>query len=441
MSKIWIDLTDIENWQGQHGGIQRVVYGVTSNFYLQSQADGVDLGYFVFDSRRQCFIETDFEPIYKRVEDSRKSTLVAPSGSISLESKLKTKYKKYIPSRILEHGPTRKLSKKVAKKAIHSIRKGKGLVSSRIPRRNYDSSKPIQFTKEDTVLILGKPWDDLNIQKTLGELKRETGFKLVQVVYDLIIPLYPHLHHTSLFTQYTQHMFEVIATSDLLLPISKSSAKDLKIFSDKLNLTLPEVKVIRLGDNIAEHKKASDQNMPDPLISKDFILTVGTIEIRKNHSLLYNVYKLAEERGINLPQLVIVGGNGWLSHDIQYLIKHDPSVKNKILILKNVSDAGLDWLYQKTKFTIYPSMYEGWGLPIAESLSYGKLCLASGTSSMQEIAGDLLEYFSPYDTEKCLDKIIKYQNETLLKDKEQQITKNYKATTWQDTYKQVKSFV
>jgi glycosyltransferase involved in cell wall biosynthesis len=434
MSKVWIDLTDIEVWRGQHGGVQRVVYGIAKHFYLNRDMNNFQLGFFIFSERDKKFYETDFVTIYDRVEAAMDQALVVDAAVPTIGSKLK-KYKHYVPRRIREHEPTRMMAKKAGKKAMGLLRTAHGLTKSgQVVRR---AQVPVTFVKSDIVLILGKPWDNLDIQRTLTTLKLKNNFRLVQIVYDLIIPLQPHLHHESLFTQYTQHMFEAISASDLLLPISKSSAKDLKVFCERLNLTLPEVKVIRLGDDIQANRAVGLRNKPDARIKGRFLLCVGTVEIRKNHTLLYYTYKLAAERGIELPQLVIVGASGWLSHDLQYLVKHDPAMKDKIVLLNKISDTGLSWLYQNCQFTIYPSMYEGWGLPIAESLAYGKVCIASHTSSMTEIANDLIDYFSPYDSAECLKAIEFYLDTNNRVDKEREIRSKYKPISWGNTYRQV----
>src|SRR5690606_32260347 len=111
---------------------------------------------------------------------------------------------------------------------------------------------------------------------------------------------------------YTQHLFEALSSSDLVLPISESSAKDMVRFCRELNINVPEYKVIRLGDDIGPKDLSDDKDTPDGRLSNEFILCVGTVEIRKNHTQLYYAYKLAQEKNIELPQLVIVGNNGWL---------------------------------------------------------------------------------------------------------------------------------
>jgi glycosyltransferase involved in cell wall biosynthesis len=131
-----------------------------------------------------------------------------------------------------------------------------------------------------------------------------------------------------------------------------------------------------------------------------------------------------------------------MAGDIYQLMTNDPDTKNKFRFLHNASDDQLSWLYKNALFSIYPSFYEGWGLPIAESLLRGTPCLASETSSMPEIAGELVDYFSPYSPEQIKNKIEAYIDDPeMLKARRKQIKEDYKATTWDTTYKQVTDFL
>lgn len=187
-----------------------------------------------------------------------------------------------------------------------------------------------------------------------------------------------------------------------------------------------------MSDMSVDSSKAKPAK-PSDEIAKEFIACVGTVEVRKNHTLLYYVYKLAAERGVELPQLVIVGSRGWHTCDLQHLLDNDPSIKGKILLLSGVDDSGLTWVFENCLFSMYPSMYEGWGLPVAESLAHGKLSLACKNSSIPEIAGDLIDYFSPFSTDECLQLVQKYLVVSVRKQREDRIRQEYKTTTWKDS--------
>jgi glycosyltransferase involved in cell wall biosynthesis len=152
--------------------------------------------------------------------------------------------------------------------------------------------------------------------------------------------------------------------------------------------------------------------------------------------------KRALDEGTDFPTFVIVGRQGWLTRDLEQIISRDETLKDKLLLVHNADDEHLSWFYQNCKFTMYPSFYEGWGLPIAESLYYGKLCLPSSSSSMTEIAGDMLEYFSPYNIGEAYDLVLKYHTDAkLLKAKEKQIAAKYTLTSWHQTCKYIEDII
>ena len=166
-----------------------------------------------------------------------------------------------------------------------------------------------------------------------------------------------------------------------------------------------------------------------------FILFVSTIERRKNHETLYRAYTRLVDKGVeNLPKLVFVGMPGWGVNDFLADLRFDGRVKNRVEMLTNVSDADLNWLYKNALFTVFPSLYEGWGLAVAESLSAGKFCLASNVASIPEAGGDLIEYLDPWDVAKWAERIEWYlNNPKALAEAEKRIGKEYNAPRWKDT--------
>jgi glycosyltransferase involved in cell wall biosynthesis len=81
----------------------------------------------------------------------------------------------------------------------------------------------------------------------------------------------------------------------------------------------------------------------------------------------------------------------------------------QVRVIHAPSDRELAWLYQNCLFTAYPSLYEGWGLPVGESVWFGKYCVASQATSIPEVCGDLLDYVDPNDLASicaCLRKYI-----------------------------------
>ena len=431
---LWIDLTDISVWNGHHTGIQRLVYQVAKRFYKAGQVN-----FFVFDERTKTFRKFYFETVEKQIktyEKNHEARAYAPPPD-----RLKAiAYKVYASSPFW-------LKDRMASPANKArIRRAYKIINDQLHKPPATKTnlgpepKEIHFGSDDTVLIMGKIWDYYpDYIETLSRAKRSNDFRLVQVVYDLIPIHSPHLFGQPLIEPYTKHMFETVAISDGLLAISKSTKKDMHKFCQEMRLPTPPIEVIRLGDDFIE---AVAKKPTIPGIEKgNYLLSVGTLEARKNHQLLYMAYREGILRKANLPQLVIVGGAGWYTGDIIYQLTNDPLLKNRVHIMQDVNDQELKWLYENCLFTIYPSVYEGWGLPVAESLAYGKMCLTSNISSMPEIAGKLIDYFSPYDSGACLEAIMKYLNPTELARKEAEIQRSYYPTPWDETFRQVQQFL
>ena len=166
-----------------------------------------------------------------------------------------------------------------------------------------------------------------------------------------------------------------------------------------------------------------------------FTLFVSTIEVRKNHRLLVRVWqRLIERHGEDaVPVLIFAGQIGWLVDDLLTELAESDYLNGKIRVMPNLSDDELCRAYRACLFTIFPSLSEGWGLPIAESLAHGKFCVASNRASIPEVGGDLLDYFDPSNEDDALAKV-----ERLLRDpgylaaREARLRGEYIAPTWAD---------
>ncbi len=139
-----------------------------------------------------------------------------------------------------------------------------------------------------------------------------------------------------------------------------------------------------------------EQTRAQYLLDKPFILSVGTIEPRKNLARLIEAYA-------HLPQrkdfdLVLAGGQGWMHGDI-YHAPEKFGVGDSVRFLGFVPDRNLPALYSLATLVAYPSLYEGFGLPVLEALACGAPVVTSNTSSLPEVAGDAALMVDPRDTD------------------------------------------
>lgn len=335
--------------------------------------------------------------------------------------------------------PSKSIGLRSAKRIIYSNKATEKLYAK--VRSNYSKRKnkattslipEVEFMGGDALLILAD-WhgnDEVFIRQI--QSLHANKVKIIQVCHDLIPVITPQYagHSTNTFKRYIEAIYPIC---DLVLCNSKNTENDVKQWLNRAKLSVPNTEVFRLGDDFrySISVKPKTKSMP-----QKFLLCVGTVEARKNHTVLYYAYKLAASKGIKLPPLIIVGRKGWLTEDIYEIINNDPEVNKLIIFMENLSDEELTWLYENCMFTVYASFYEGWGLPIAESVAHGVPCLASNTSSMTEIAGDLIEYFSPASSDDCLQAILRLSEDESLKLARERV-KKYKPTTWDQTFNQV----
>jgi glycosyltransferase involved in cell wall biosynthesis len=118
----------------------------------------------------------------------------------------------------------------------------------------------------------------------------------------------------------------------------------------------------------------------------------------------------------------------------------DPLVRDSIVLLQGASDGELSWLYRNCLWTLYPSLYEGWGLPVSESLAHGKFCLASDSSSLPEAGQGLARHLDPLDF-RAWDAAIRelLSSPAIVAEAEQRIRQSYRPMTWQQSAEQLAS--
>ena len=429
MATTWIDLTDAIAWRGHHTGIQRVVYHLAKEFERAGNTR-----FFVHQSRSHRFVAAELselpvpaaarrQPEPNRAADWRESAGRSLTGAYHR-----------IPAGVRRQvGPA---VKPVALQALAASRTAAGTARRWVsdPPTPGKRRLPVVFTPDDTVLVLGAGWFRPGLLTDLGPLKAETGFRVGHFVHDLIPVMAPHLFGPGHFELIAGYTMDVVTLADLVLVNSQSTRRDLQRFCVDINAPMVAVEVVRLADSL---DTVDDPVPPAAAPPPGFLLSVGTVENRKNHVLLYAAYRLARERGIELPPLVIAGRPGWNTADLRYTLAHDPAVAGLITLLPDIDDHELAWLYRNCRFTLYPSIYEGWGMPVAESLVAGKLCLTTDVSSLPEVAGSLIDYFSPFDGGECLRAIVRYLDDEVLAAKEDEIRTTYRVQTWTDTYRQV----
>lgn len=290
------------------------------------------------------------------------------------------------------------------------------------------------FAPGDVYVSLGLDWDQKDMVY-LYEVKQRLGLKVLLFCYDIIPIRLPHLCIAEVAAKFPQYLADAAWCADEILCISDWSRHDLRQFLETVGAPVPTLDVVHLGCDITAVSEAPTSDDVAEVMEQRFIMFVSTIERRKNHETLYRAYtRLVDAGHADLPLLVFVGMSGWGVGDIMSDLKLDPRIVPYLRILNHVSDNDLARLYHSVYFTVYPSLYEGWGLPVAESLAYGRFCLASNAASIPEVGGDLIEYLDPWDVQAWSDRLLWYFNHPdEVKRQEVAIRSHYQPTSWQET--------
>jgi glycosyltransferase involved in cell wall biosynthesis len=251
----------------------------------------------------------------------------------------------------------------------------------------------------DRVMITGAGWGLKDYLEQLRAIKTKSTARLACIIYDIIAVHSPQFFLGDFAALVAGFQRQIVALADHVACISRHTESDVR--THLIRQGSQTTSVFAMGADFPatpQTVRQPPQSHASHSTSRPYILSVGTIEARKNHLLLYYLMrKLVLTYGDDVPDLIIVGKVGWLSNDAIEFMRRDPLVKEHIHILNSVNDAELEDLYQSCLFTIYPSFYEGYGLPVLESLGRGKVCVCSNTSSMQEITPFPELTFDPYD--------------------------------------------
>ena len=125
------------------------------------------------------------------------------------------------------------------------------------------------------------------------------------------------------------------------------------------------------------------------------------------------------------------GQQSGLVADLMQQIANANHLDGKLMVLEEVDDGTLSALYRGCRFSLFPSLYEGWGLPVTESLGYGKVCIASNRASVPEAGGDFCQYFDPDDLNEAVATIRRaIENPAEIRALEARIATEFRPTPW-----------
>ena len=220
--------------------------------------------------------------------------------------------------------------------------------------------------------------------------------KLIATIYDVSFLTHPQFHEPHNIALANDGCLSAVKYADKIIAISENTKKDIiKYFPCD-----PEkIKVIYLGAD--ERFKVYDKAETDAVLSKyninkKYIFNAGSIEPRKNLIGLIKAYHSLPGTLKEEYDLIITGSQGWLNSDIYNTVKI-LGLGDKIRFTGPVPDEDLPYLYNGATIFVYPSFYEGFGLPVLEAMQCGCPVITSDVSSLPEVAGNAALLVDPED--------------------------------------------
>lgn len=264
----------------------------------------------------------------------------------------------------------------------------------------------------DHLVVLGATWAIDGIDENFQSLKDKNGLKIYQLVHDLIPIVTPEHIAGEFASEFYRWLTKCTAYCEGFFANSQNTARDLAAFMEEIGTTRT-IQTVPLAQDFTIVEPRTTRKIKGPegpfkarversmtvrreilnLSKVPFVLVVGTMESRKNIWRLALAWqRLSREEGLEVPKLVFAGKGGWYNDDFNQLNHFTGNLGGYIQFADRPTDTELAYLYETCVFTAMVSFYEGWGLPIGESLAFGKTAVVANNSSMPEVGGDMVEY-------------------------------------------------
>jgi len=260
--------------------------------------------------------------------------------------------------------------------------------------------------------------------------------KRIVSVFDFSFDLYPEWHPEDRVLYFKKNFWKSIKKADRIILPSKfiydEAVNRYKFDKSNLRIVYPGVDhdIFRKYSPDLVKKVCEKYQLPE-----NFILFVGSIEPRKNLKNLLLAYEILPDYVKKDFSLVLVGFSGWKNREIMNSLNKK---KGKVIYTGYISEKELPFIYNKASVFIFPSFYEGFGLPPLEAMACGCPVIVSNRTSLPEVCGDAVFYVDPNSPENIRDGILKVlEDEELRKNLSKKGIQRAKSFTWEKTAKNI----
>jgi glycosyltransferase involved in cell wall biosynthesis len=264
---------------------------------------------------------------------------------------------------------------------------------------------------------------------------RATGVAFVPLIHDLIPATHPEYARPG---EAERHLRRIATTAELADGVIVNSAATAEALAPHLarRADPPPVLVAPLGTD-------QPQVPAPPVPLEPYFVVLGTIEPRKNHLLLLNLWRqFAARMGAAAPRLLIVGRRGWENENIVDMLDRCAALRPIVQELGPLPDRRVAALLKGARALLFPSFVEGYGLPLVEALSLGTPVICSDLPALREVGGDVPDYLDPLDGAAWRALILDYAKPGSPARRAQlQRLARWRAPCWQEHFARVEAFL
>ena len=266
---------------------------------------------------------------------------------------------------------------------------------------------------------------------------RDADVRPLYFVHDLIPITHPEYCRSGERSKHVERMRTVLKTGTGVIGNSQATLDELRDFGTSEGLaSLPET-AAWLGT-----EPWTISGTPARSIRPTFVV-LGTIEARKNHILLLRIWKrLVSRLGSQAPRLLIIGQRGWESEEVFALLDGGDNFGDAVVEMPDCTDAELARNLEGARALLFPSLIEGYGLPLVESLRAGTPVIAADLPVFREIGGDVPEYLDPLAPDAWEQAILNYaEADSPARTGQLKRLKGYQAPTWDEHFSKVEAWM
>jgi glycosyltransferase involved in cell wall biosynthesis len=281
------------------------------------------------------------------------------------------------------------------------------------------------WSKEPGALMFNTGHSGLDLPEYVSRIQRN-DFQPVFFLHDLIPVSHPEYCRAGEAVRHHRRLEAMLSVGKGLIVNSAATRDELMAYATERNVDVPPCVVASLAP----------AKLPEPFrgrpLEKPYFVVLGTIEPRKNHSLLLHLWRqLVADFGDSAPQLVVIGQRGWECEQVVDLLDRCAALRGHVTELPRCEDRELATWLAHAQALLFPSFIEGFGMPLVEALMLEVPVIASDLSVFREIAGNIPHYLDPLDGPGWRQAVLEFMKPQSM-ERETQLVRmaNYAPPTW-----------